>query len=66
VSKLKTSYAKYCKKSRLACDDLAALGVVFGDIGTSPLYALKNPFMLHMLPSPKQTYWVFCPLFSGA
>ncbi|AZB99951.1 hypothetical protein DKE52_001195 [Acinetobacter pittii] len=27
---------------------LAALGVVFGDIGTSPLYALKNPSMQRM------------------
>ncbi|WP_431198120.1 KUP/HAK/KT family potassium transporter [Leifsonia xyli] len=25
---------------------LAALGVVFGDIGTSPLYALKTVFLL--------------------
>jgi KUP system potassium uptake protein len=45
VSILKTIYAKYCKKSRIACDYLAALGVVFGDIGTSPLYALRQCFL---------------------
>ena len=26
---------------------LGALGVVFGDIGTSPLYALQTVFSLH-------------------
>ncbi|HUF92820.1 MAG TPA: KUP/HAK/KT family potassium transporter, partial [Candidatus Limnocylindria bacterium] len=29
---------------RLATLSLAALGVVYGDIGTSPLYALKECF----------------------
>ena len=32
------------KPSRLALLSLAALGIVFGDIGTSPLYALKECF----------------------
>ena len=32
------------EKSSLAALSLAALGVVFGDIGTSPLYALKECF----------------------
>jgi KUP system potassium uptake protein len=32
-----------CKSSRLTLT-IAALGVVFGDIGTSPLYALKETF----------------------
>jgi KUP system potassium uptake protein len=41
---LKTIYAKYCKKAALPATALAALGVVFGDIGTSPLYALKESF----------------------
>ena len=31
-------------KSRLAALSLAALGVVYGDIGTSPLYAVKEVF----------------------
>ena len=30
--------------ARLAALSLAALGVVYGDIGTSPLYALKEVF----------------------
>jgi len=32
------------KKAALPAMTLAALGVVFGDIGTSPLYALKESF----------------------
>ena len=32
------------KKATLSATALAALGVVFGDIGTSPLYALKESF----------------------
>lgn len=34
-------------KSRLATLSLAALGVVFGDIGTSPLYTMKEVFASH-------------------
>jgi len=34
-------------KSRLSTLALGALGVVFGDIGTSPLYALKESFVGH-------------------
>ena len=34
-------------KSRLAALSLAALGVVFGDIGTSPLYTLHEVFASH-------------------
>lgn len=34
-------------KPALAAMALAALGVVYGDIGTSPLYALKSCFSLH-------------------
>ena len=30
--------------TRLATLSLAALGVVYGDIGTSPLYAIKEVF----------------------
>ena len=32
------------RRARLAVVALAALGVVYGDIGTSPLYALKECF----------------------
>jgi K+ transporter len=32
------------QKSRLARLSLAALGVVFGDINTSPIYAIQEPF----------------------
>ena len=32
-------------KARLSTLALGALGVVFGDIGTSPLYALKESFV---------------------
>lgn len=32
------------QKDRLAPLALAALGIVYGDIGTSPLYALKEVF----------------------
>jgi KUP system potassium uptake protein len=34
-------------KSRLATLSLAALGIVFGDIGTSPLYTMKEVFASH-------------------
>ncbi len=38
-------------KSRLAVLTLAALGVVYGDIGTSPLYSLRECFSgLHAIP----------------
>lgn len=36
------SHANPSDKSRFNSLALAALGVVFGDIGTSPLYALKS------------------------
>ena len=39
------------RSSRLAALTLAALGVVFGDIGTSPLYALRECFAgIHAIP----------------
>ena len=39
--KPKSESAPHEKKSRLARLSLAALGVVFGDISTSPIYALR-------------------------
>ncbi len=40
------------KHGRLATLTLAALGVVYGDIGTSPLYALKEVFASEHHPVP--------------
>jgi KUP system potassium uptake protein len=40
-------------RTGLALSGLAALGIVFGDIGTSPLYTLKTAFdFLHGDPTP--------------
>ncbi len=44
--------AKPADKSRLHSLALAALGVVYGDIGTSPLYALKEVFSNEHHPVP--------------
>jgi KUP system potassium uptake protein len=45
---------------RLAVLTLTALGVVYGDIGTSPLYALKECFGPHhsIAPTPEHVYGV--------
>lgn len=39
-------------KARLSTLTLAALGVVFGDIGTSPLYTIKEVFSIGVHPVP--------------
>ncbi|HEX5581573.1 MAG TPA: KUP/HAK/KT family potassium transporter, partial [Gemmatimonadaceae bacterium] len=39
--------AAHASRGRLAVLTLTALGVVFGDIGTSPLYALRECFSPH-------------------
>ena len=39
-------------KSKLSSVTLAALGVVFGDIGTSPLYTIKEVFSVGEHPVP--------------
>src|SRR5271154_1741991 len=42
-------------RAGLALTGLAALGIVFGDIGTSPLYTLKTAFdFLHGDPTPER------------
>ena len=41
---LSNTVAPHGGKSALAVTGLAALGIVFGDIGTSPLYTLKTAF----------------------
>ncbi len=47
-------------RSRMAALTLAALGVVYGDIGTSPLYALRECFSKDhgLLPTPENVYGV--------
>ncbi len=43
----------HVSRAGLALSGLAALGIVFGDIGTSPLYTLKTAFdFLHGDPTP--------------
>ncbi|OFZ28606.1 MAG: potassium transporter Kup [Bdellovibrionales bacterium RIFCSPHIGHO2_01_FULL_40_29] len=43
---------------------LAALGVVYGDIGTSPLYALKEAFHhSHLLPTPENIMGILSLIF---
>ena len=39
-------------KTKLSALTLAALGVVFGDIGTSPLYTMKEVFSVGAHPVP--------------
>src|SRR4051794_15652302 len=48
---------------------LAALGIVFGDIGTSPLYALKTVFSIDngaVRPTPDDVYGVISMMFWSA
>ena len=50
--------------SSLAALTLGALGVVYGDIGTSPLYALKEVFASGHVPiSPENIYGVLSLMF---
>jgi KUP system potassium uptake protein len=45
---------------------LAALGVVYGDIGTSPLYAVRETFNpAHGIPLVPETSWAVSRRFSG-
>lgn len=46
-------------KSKLSALTLAALGVVFGDIGTSPLYTMKEVFSVGHHPVPLNTANMF-------
>ncbi len=46
MSKIEDTYMQStAQKAALPAITLAALGVVFGDIGTSPLYALRQCFL---------------------
>ncbi|MBL0899821.1 MAG: KUP/HAK/KT family potassium transporter, partial [Reyranella sp.] len=42
---------------------VGALGVVFGDIGTSPLYALRESFQHGLTPTPEHVLGVLSILF---
>ena len=49
-------------KKQQATLALAALGVVYGDIGTSPLYTIKEVFAgVHPFRSTRRTCWAFFP-----
>lgn len=50
---------------RLAILSLTALGVVYGDIGTSPLYAIKECFghVYGLLPTPENVYGILSLVF---
>jgi KUP system potassium uptake protein len=52
------------KNSSLLVLTLSALGVVFGDIGTSPLYALRECFGEYGLaPSPENVIGILSLIF---
>ena len=57
--------AGQARKAGLAALALGALGVVYGDIGTSPLYAMKEAFTgAHGLPpTPENVYGVLSLIF---
>ena len=50
---------------RLAILSLTALGVVYGDIGTSPLYTMRETFSAEygMTPNPANVYGILCLVF---
>jgi len=47
-------------RSALPSLALAALGVVFGDIATSPLYALQDALGAHGVSPLPETSWACC------
>ena len=50
---------------RLAVLTLTALGVVYGDIGTSPLYTMRETFSAEygMVPNTANVYGILCLVF---
>jgi KUP system potassium uptake protein len=55
---------KTAPKSKAALVTLGALGVVFGDIGTSPLYAFRECFTAHQLAaSPTNVFGILSLVF---
>jgi KUP system potassium uptake protein len=65
VSQPAASPASEHKRSSLAALALTALGVVFGDIGTSPLYALKECFHANhgLAPTPDNVLGILSLIF---
>ncbi len=62
--KLEQERARAQNHSALSLLMLGALGVVFGDIGTSPLYALKQAFIqTGMPPSPENIFRFLSMIF---
>ncbi len=57
--------APHSAPPHLIAGALAALGVVYGDIGTSPLYALRSCFSLHggVTPSPDNVLGLLSLIF---
>lgn len=57
--------ATHSAPPHLIAGALAALGVVYGDIGTSPLYALRSCFSLHggVTPSPDNVLGLLSLIF---
>lgn len=53
------------KKTPTSVLALGALGIVFGDIGTSPLYALKECFAHGLTPEPESVLGVLSLIFWG-
>ena len=51
------------KKSPQAMLALAALGIVFGDIGTSPLYAMQECFAHGLPPDPVNVFGITSLIF---
>jgi K+ transporter len=48
-------------KSGMAALSLGALGVVYGDIGTSPLYAFQTASApITACPTARTTFWACC------
>ena len=59
-----STHSKNQSKSQLTTLAMGAIGVVFGDIGTSPLYALKEVFLsgltiekIHVLGALSLVFW---------
>ena len=50
---------------RLAILSLTALGVVYGDVGTSPLYTMRETFSPEygLTPNPANVYGILCLVF---
>lgn len=60
-----THLTKQLKRKRLLLLSLSALGIVYGDIGTSPLYSLKECFSGHnkMLPTDENVMGILSLIF---